>query len=105
MAATKTFPLERIREAYDAGLRVFGENRVQEFAGKSEASRVLSGAEWHMIGHLQANKASKAAELFTHIDSLDAVRLAHKMNAAASELGKKVSVLIEINVGGETAKS
>src|ERR1700675_4381644 len=65
MAVSKTFAPERIREAYQAGLRVFGENRVQEFAGKAEALRDLAGAEWHMIGHVQTNKASKAVELFT----------------------------------------
>jgi uncharacterized pyridoxal phosphate-containing UPF0001 family protein len=64
MAVSKTFPPERIREAYDAGLRVFGENRVQEFAGKVDALRELHGARWHLIGHLQTNKAAKAAELF-----------------------------------------
>jgi hypothetical protein len=103
MAVTKTFPAEIIREAYDAGLRVFGENRVQEFAGKAVAD--LSGAEWHMIGHLQSNKAAKAAELFAAVDSVDSLRLAEKLNAAALELGKKLAALIEVNVGGEAAKS
>src|SRR6266849_3357746 len=105
MAVTKTFPPEQIRAAYDAGLRVFGENRVQEFAGKIAALRDLRDAEWHMIGHLQTNKAAQAAELFSHIDSVDSVRLARKLNSAASDLGKKLSVLIEINIGGEAAKS
>jgi pyridoxal phosphate enzyme (YggS family) len=105
MAVTKTVTPERIREAYDAGLRVFGENRVQEFAGKSGALHDLSDAEWHMIGHLQTNKATKAVELFRHIDSVDSVRLAHKLNDAASEVHKRISVLIEINIGGENAKS
>ncbi len=63
MGVSKTFPAERIREAYAAGLRVFGENRVQEFAGKADALRDLRDAEWHLIGHLQTNKAAKAAEL------------------------------------------
>ena len=57
MAVSKTFPPERIREAYDAGLRIFGENRVQEFTGKAAGLRDLHDAEWHMIGHLQSNKA------------------------------------------------
>ena len=60
MAVSKTFPAESIREAYAAGLRVFGENRVQEFAGKAAALRDLSDAQWHLIGHLQTNKAAKA---------------------------------------------
>ena len=105
MAVSKTFPPEQIRAAFDAGLRVFGENRVQEFAGKIAALRDLREAEWHMIGHLQTNKASQAADLFSHIDSVDSVRLARKLNSAASDLGKKLSVLIEINIGGELAKS
>ena len=105
MAVTKTHPPERIREAYAAGLRLFGENRVQEFGGKATALADLSGAQWHMIGHLQTNKASKAAELFGAIDSVDSVRLAEKLNAAAESQGKKLGVLIEVNVGGEAAKS
>ena len=105
MAVSKTFAVEHIREAYADGLRVFGENRVQEFIGKAAALRNLQDAEWHMIGHLQSNKAAAAAELFTAIDSLDSLRLAEKLNASAEKLGKKLGVLIEINVGGETAKS
>jgi pyridoxal phosphate enzyme (YggS family) len=105
MAVSKTFPAERIREAYDAGLRLFGENRVQEFAGKIDALRGLPNAEWHLIGHLQTNKAAKAAELFVAIDSVDSVRLAQKLDASAQQLGKKLEVLIEINIGGEAAKS
>ena len=105
MAVSKTHPPERIREAYDAGLRVFGENRVQEFDGKAGALADLAGAQWHMIGHLQTNKAGKAAELFGAVDSVDSVKLAEKLDAAARSLSKKLSVLIEINVGGEAAKS
>jgi len=105
MAVSKTHPPERIREAYAAGLRLFGENRVQEFAGKAAALTGLTGAEWHMIGHLQTNKASKAAELFGAVDSVDSVKLAEKLDASARSLGKKLAVLIEINVGGEAAKS
>ncbi len=105
MAVTKTVSPERIREAYQAGLRMFGENRVQEFAGKADALKDLPDIEWHMIGHLQTNKASKAVELFAAVDSVDSVRLAEKLNLAAGQLGKKVVALIEINVGGEAAKS
>lgn len=105
MAVTKTHPPERIREAFAAGLRLFGENRVQEFAGKAGALADLPGAEWHMIGHLQTNKATKAAELFGAVDSLDSVKLAEKLNLAARNSDKKLAVLIEINVGGEAAKS
>jgi len=105
MAVSKTFPPELIREAYAAGLRVFGENRVQEFAGKANALRDLPGAEWHLIGHLQTNKAGKAVELFDAVDSVDSARLAEKLNASAEKAGKTVPILIEINVGGEEAKS
>ncbi|HKM48168.1 MAG TPA: YggS family pyridoxal phosphate-dependent enzyme [Terriglobales bacterium] len=105
MAVSKTFPVERIREAYAAGLRVFGENRVQEFAGKAAAVRDLPDAEWHLIGHLQTNKAAKATELFDAVDSVDSARMAEKLNASAQSAGKLLAVLIEINVGGEKAKS
>jgi pyridoxal phosphate enzyme (YggS family) len=105
MAVSKTFPSERIREAHAGGLRVFGENRVQEFATKANALRNLRDAEWHLIGHLQTNKAAKAAELFDAVDSVDSVRMAEKLNAFAESAGKVLSVLIEINVGGEEAKS
>ena len=105
MAVTKTFPPERIREAYAAGLRLFGENRVQEFAGKAEALRDVKDTEWHLIGHLQTNKVAKAAELFGAVDSVDSLRLAEKLSAAAEKMAKNLRVLIEINVGGEAAKS
>jgi PLP dependent protein len=105
MAVSKTFPAERIREAYAAGLRVFGENRVQEFAGKANSLRDLSDIEWHLIGHLQTNKAAKAAELFDAVDSVDSVRMAEKLNTLAKSTGKTISALIEINVGGEKEKS
>ena len=105
MAVAKTVSADRIREAYDAGIRVFGENRVQEFASKADALRNLPEAEWHLIGHLQSNKSAKATELFGHVDSLDSIRLAEKLNSAASQFGKKLSILIEINIGSEQAKS
>lgn len=105
MAVTKTVDPQQIREAYAAGIRIFGENRVQEFAAKAEALNDLPDAEWHMIGHLQTNKSAKAAHLFAHIDSVDSLRLAQKLNSAAAESAKQISVLIEINIAGESAKS
>jgi PLP dependent protein len=105
MAVSKTHPPERIREAYASGVKLFGENRVQEFASKAGALAELAEAEWHMIGHLQTNKAARAAELFDAVDSVDSVKLAEKLDTAARALGKRLSVLIEINVGGEAAKS
>jgi len=105
MAVTKTHPPERIREAYTVGLRLFGENRVQEFDGKAAALADLQTAEWHMIGHLQTNKAAKAVELFAAVDSVDSVKLAEKLDAAARKLNRRLPVLIEVNIGGEAAKS
>lgn len=105
MGVSKTFPSELILEAYAAGLRSFGENKVQEFSSKAGFLSGLPGAEWHMIGHLQTNKAARAAELFAAVDSVDSLRLAEKLNFAARQLGKNLAVLIEINVGGEAAKS
>src|ERR1051326_436566 len=80
MAVSKTMGPERICQAYAAGIRVFGENRVQEFAQKSAALTDLQEAEWHLIGHLQSNKAKRAAELFSAIDAGDSLRLAEKLN-------------------------
>lgn len=105
MAVTKTHPPERIIEAYAAGHRLFGENRVQEFAEKVGALGSLRDADFHMIGHLQSNKAAKAVEVFHAIDSVDSAKLGDRLNAAAAMLGKTVRVLIEVNIGGEDAKS
>jgi len=105
MAVTKTVEPERIRQAYEAGLRVFGENRVQEFGEKQEVLRDLRDAEWHLIGHLQSNKAKKAAESFQAVDSVDSLRLAEKLNEAARQLGRTLPVLIEIKVSEEESKA
>jgi PLP dependent protein len=105
MAVSKTVEPERIRQAYAAGLRVFGENRVQEFAEKSAALADLGEAQWRLIGHLQSNKAKKAAELFSAVDSVDSLRLAEKLDQAARQSGKKLAVLLEIKVGEEESKS
>src|SRR5262249_15270015 len=105
MAVSKTVEPERIREASLAGIRVFGENRVQEFAEKFPNPQDRRDAEWRLIGHLQSNKASKAVELFDGIDSLDSVRLAERLDRAAATVAKVLPVLIEINVGGEESKS
>src|SRR5580698_2215585 len=105
MAVSKTFPADAIHEAYDAGQRLFGENRVQEFAGKAGELGLLLDADFHMIGHLQSNKAGPAAEIFRAVDSVDSVKLAERLNAAAKTLHKTLDILVEINVGGEEAKS
>ena len=105
MAVCKTFPADAILEAYAAGQRLFGENRVQEFAEKFPKVADLVHARFHMIGHLQSNKTAKAAEIFQAVDSVDSVKLAQRLNDSAQKLGKMLNVLIEINVGGEEAKS
>lgn len=105
MAVSKTVEPERIRQVYEAGIRVFGENRVQEFAEKAAALADLNEAEWHLIGHLQSNKAKKATELFSAIDSIDSLRLAEKLNQAAQQAGKKLAALIEIKTGEEESKA
>lgn len=105
MAVCKTFPAEAIHEAYAAGQRLFGENRVQEFEAKAKAVADLAGIEVHMIGHLQSNKSRRAVELFQAIDSVDSVKLAERLDAAAREVEKVLPVLLEINVGAEEAKA
>ncbi len=104
VAVSKTFPAKAIRAAYDAGLREFGENRVQEFEAKQPKLADLS-ATWHLIGHLQSNKARRAAQLFDRVDSVDSLALAQKLDSAAAEFGKRLPVLIEVHLGGEATKS
>jgi len=103
VAITKQVPVERIAEAYRAGLRHFGENRVQEFEDKHPLL-VLPSATWHMVGHLQSNKAQKAVALFDCIDSLDSAHLAEKLDKAAGEKGKPLPVLIQVHLGEEPSK-
>ena len=104
VAVSKTFPVDVIRAAYDAGVRHFGENRVQEWESKQPALANLD-ATWHLIGHLQSNKARRAAYLFRRIDSLDDLALAKKLDAAAAAEGKNLPVLIEVHLGDEATKS
>jgi pyridoxal phosphate enzyme (YggS family) len=115
MAVSKTYPASTICEAAALGLRLFGENRVQEFAGKSVDLAALHGAgsnaglpheaRIHLIGHLQSNKSARAAELFHGIDSLDSLRLAERLNEAAGKLGKRLPVLLEVKLSPEETKS
>jgi len=104
VAVSKTFPSEAIRSAYELGLRHFGENRVQEWESKQAALADLA-ATWHLIGHLQSNKARRAANLFDSVDSVDSVALAQKLDAAAASEAKRLKVLIEVHLGGEETKS
>jgi len=106
IGVSKTHPAEAIQEAFDAGLRHFGENRVQEWEGKRAGIANLP-ATWHLIGHLQSNKAARAAKLFHSIDAVDDFALAQKLDRACSELpaGQRLRVLIELQLGGEESKS
>jgi len=105
VAVSKTVDAQRIREAYHAGMRIFGENRVQEFSEKFPQLQDLNEAEWHLIGHLQSNKTKKATELFHAVDSVDSLPLARKLNEAAGQLKKILPVLIEVKVSDEASKA
>ena len=101
LAVTKVFPASAIHEAYALGLRDFGENYVQEFEDKAPELRDLEGARFHLIGHLQSNKSSKAAELFEVIQTVDSPKLARRLN----EAGRRIEVMIEVKLSAEQAKS
>jgi pyridoxal phosphate enzyme (YggS family) len=104
MAVSKVHPVEVILEAYAAGQRLFGENRVQEFAEKSLSLNHLTDAEYHLIGPLQSNKSSRAAELFHSIDTVDSLKLAQRLNSAAQALGKTLPILVEVKLSHEESK-
>jgi pyridoxal phosphate enzyme (YggS family) len=104
LAISKKFPAEVISRAAAAGLSMFGENRVQEAEEKILHFRERCKFEWHLVGHLQTNKARRAAELFDCIHSLDSLRLAAKLNQACLEIGKKLSVLLQVDLGREETK-
>ena len=102
LAVSKTFPAAAVREAWDAGQRLFGENRVQEGASKIPACP--QGIEWHLIGPLQSNKARTAVELFDVIQTLDRPKIIHRVGRITEDLGKKVRVYLAVNVGDEIQK-
>lgn len=108
VAVSKTVPAERIREAMEAGLRVFGENRVQEARDKIAALQTtrleFTGVQWHLIGHLQKNKAKYAVQLFDLIHSVDSMELADELNRQAAKHGKVQRVLIEVKLSAEETK-
>lgn len=107
MAVSKTHPASAIAEAVTAGMTLFGENRVQEFQRKSQelAALAITSAEVHLIGHLQSNKAAKATEIFSGVDSLDSLHLAQRLEKSAAELNKTLPVLVEIKLSKEAAKT
>ena len=109
MAVSKTYPAETIAEAASLGLALFGENRVQEFSNKAQEleplrSRGETPMRVHLIGHLQSNKAARAAELFDAVDAVDSLRLAQRLNDAAGRLAKRLPVLLEVKLSPEETK-
>jgi pyridoxal phosphate enzyme (YggS family) len=111
MAVSKMHPASAIIAAEGLGVRLFGENRVQEFQEKSallsppRGEPGQAGTEFHLIGHLQSNKAARAAELFASVDTLDSVSLAERLDQAAGRLGRRLGVLIEIKLSPEESKA
>jgi len=107
MGVSKLHPAETIAQAAAAGLLLFGENRVQEFETKRDQLRELgvSGAEVHLIGHLQSNKSARAGEIFDGIDSVDSLRLAQRLNDTAGKMRRQLPVLIEVKLSAEPTKA
>jgi pyridoxal phosphate enzyme (YggS family) len=108
IGVSKTHPAEMIRAAYEAGLRAFGENRVQEWEGKRQALPDLGDARWHLIGHLQSNKATRAATIFHSVDSVDDAALAQRLDRTrqgADAPHGPLRVLLEVHIAEEAAKS
>lgn len=103
VAVTKTVPAERVALAYELGLKVFGENRVQEARAKI-AALPYPLMRWHLIGHLQSNKVARAVELFDLIHSVDSLRLADALERGASGRERMVPILLQVNVSGEASK-
>jgi pyridoxal phosphate enzyme (YggS family) len=101
VAVTKMFPAAVIRQAYELGLRQFGENYVQEFEGKRAELGALAGARFHLIGHLQSNKARRAAEVFDAIQTVDSAKLARRLD----EADRPLEAMIEVKLSGEETKS
>src|SRR5256885_365768 len=105
IAVSKSHPAEAIRAGYEAGLRYFGENRVQEWEGKRGGLADLN-ASWHLVGHLQSNKAARAAGLFHAVDSVDGLAVAQRLDRARGEssASQKLRVLLEVRIADEAAK-
>ncbi|HZI79851.1 MAG TPA: YggS family pyridoxal phosphate-dependent enzyme [Vicinamibacterales bacterium] len=103
VAVSKTFPAQAVREAYAAGQRDFGENRVQEGLQKIGETTDLN-IRWHLLGHLQTNKARKAGPAFALVQSVDSVELIQKLDAAALEAGRTLELLIQVDLAGEATK-
>jgi pyridoxal phosphate enzyme (YggS family) len=106
VAVSKTHPAEAVRAAFAAGVRDFGENRVQEAEPKIAATSdlVAAGACWHLVGHLQSNKARRAAALFGLVQSIDSVEIAERLARVGEEAGRPLSGLVEVDLAGEATK-
>ncbi len=104
MAVSKVHPVEALLEAYAAGQRLFGENKVQEWQQKAGRARDLDGLEMHLIGPLQSNKTTPAATLFDAVDTVDSLRVAARLNETARSLGKRLRVLVEVKLSPEVSK-
>ena len=104
MAVSKVHPVEALVEAHAAGQRLFGENRVQEWQAKAQTASSLPGLEMHLIGPLQSNKTTRAAEIFSAIDSVDSLKIATRLNEAARALGRKLPIHIEVKLSPEESK-
>ena len=102
VAVSKRIAGEKIEEAIEAGVKILGENRIQE--AEQKIPSIAGTAEWHMIGHLQTNKARKAVQLFSTIQSVDSLRLARELQKWADRDGKQQGILLEVNVAGESSK-
>jgi pyridoxal phosphate enzyme (YggS family) len=102
IGVTKTHGPDVVREAWEAGIRIFGENKIQEASAK--IPECVSGPEWHLVGHLQRNKVRPALELFSVIHSVDSLRLTEQLERIADEAGHRPQILLEINVSGEASK-
>ncbi|WP_417910974.1 YggS family pyridoxal phosphate-dependent enzyme [Candidatus Electronema sp. PJ] len=105
VAVSKHVPLATIRAAQECGQSIFGENYLQEAAGKISQLNSNGSLQWHFIGHLQSNKAATAAELFQVIQTVDRLKIAVALNNQATRLNKQLEVLIQVNVGREAQKS
>jgi pyridoxal phosphate enzyme (YggS family) len=102
IAVSKTHPVEKIKEAYDAGQRIFGENKVQELVAKQ--ADLPSDIEWHMIGHLQSNKAKQLVSFVSLIHSVDSLKLLEEINKQAKKVNRVVSCLLQVHIAKEETK-
>jgi len=102
VAVTKTATMGQIEEAINAGVKIIGENRVQD--AKEKYQILTAGIEWHLIGHLQTNKVKYAVEIFNCIHSVDSIKLAQEIDKRSKQFGKIMDVLVEVNVSGEESK-